>query len=224
MKTYYQSGSLLKSAEISLVDFVEMSELIISKSKIQMPYAILGFNNNINIALYAPSLCEVASCFKNGLERDFHDKRIDAFKTLDNDVRISSCGMLVSDTLELDSGFMILNPKEHCLKFSEIVLQDEFLNKKSIDYELSSGLDEWIIDEVLDEHCGFTPSNELLNRLWDFVNDESVLSQEIKNSLSSCDDEIDFREGGKLLRVLNQKHKNALIFEISDYLNGKGVL
>lgn len=221
MKTFYQSGNLLKLAEISLVDFMECSELLISKDRIQIPYALLGFNDNINIALYAPRLCEVASHFKNGFEMDFFDREIEAFKVLDS-VRINNCGMLVSGTLGLNKGFMILNQKENFLKFSEIVLHDELLNKNNIDYKLSSGLDDWITNAVLDERCGFTPSDELLNRLWDFINDEdSDLSLEIKIGLSSHDD-IDFRKKGELLRVLNQEHKSAILFEISDYLNDKG--
>lgn len=221
MKTFYQSDNILKVADILLVDSYESRELVISKDKISIPFAVLGFSDNTQMVIYAPTIKEVNSRFKNYLDSPSHRRYIPEVDF--NDLTINSVGMLISDTLDLRKGYMI-NLKSKALIFSDLVLRDDRLNLKRYgrDFLLTSYIDEWIIAEILGSECSFQPSEGLLNHLWDFTQDEEKnISEQIRDEFFVYG-EKDFRKEGQILKVVNGKFKYALLFEICDYLNNKG--
>lgn len=221
MKTFYQSDNILKVADIQLVDSYESRELVISKDKISIPFAVLGFSDNTQMAFYAPKIAEVDSHFKNYLGNPRYHSYTPEVNF--DELTINSLGMLVSDTLDLKKGYMI-NYKGNALIFSDLTLKDDRLNLKRYgrDFLLTSYINEWIIAEILGSECSFQPSEGLLNHLWDFIQDEEKnISKQMRDEFFAYG-EKDFRKEGQTLKIVNGKFKYALLFEICYYLNDKG--
>ncbi len=217
MDFYLKDREYLEVSEAKMKLFIEKRELIISKEKIVLPSLKIFFGDKDNDVASIEFLAQTLS-----FSKEFNNsKGIEVIDLKEIHKGISYYGMLVKNTMNCDNGFVCLDGIKNTLTFSKIALYgEEEISLKSANFVLKNGIDEWIVSNKVANGC-LTPSDELLDRLDDFLRDEK--NADIKAEVFQYNEDSlrDSLKSGKEFAIMDFTAKEKILFEICDYYNGR---